>query len=1561
MPLTNRLLFSNNSGNVGIGTTLPDVRFHVVNSSAETIFARFQTTGSASAFIGFAGTGATTNYHVAAGSPGPNLFAIRTNDIERMRIDSSGRLLIGTTNHDVGGSVAGIQLGATGRALFSTDNASGVGADEPLYIDRRDTSGDGIAILLARHGYYKAGIGVLRGGSAAAAGSMYFATGLASNAGFAERMRITSDGNVGIGDTAPIYPMVIRKKPTSGEEARMLVIGNTEGGGTFMFLGTSTTSGGYSKIQSITTEGISYGNLILNSDGGNVGIGTTSPGYKLEITSTNNGLKINTSAANSGSPSIDLLDGSVDTVITSSSGLGIGLIGTYSSHPFSFYTANSEKMRITSSGNVGIGTTSPGAKLQIGSENEINLTQQSLFVQGSKVGYAGYGGLPQNQLLIYDDTASTAGSGGAIGFGANTGSSQRTWIAAIESRRDSATNDASNYAGSLVFYTRPAQAPPEERVRITSAGNVGIGTTDPAYKLHVKSGLSSGAIALFEGSSGRYIYTGTDGSGHYIEQTGTSAAERVLRIQNSNGSGTYTQFFIDGANQRIYTSSNVNVGIGIASPWSKLWVERNGIDLASWSNEDASSIAHFTLAGADSHVRLHFGTLNVAPYAGYIQATFDNTPDNSGTGSSGLEPLLINPMGGDVGIGTTSPAFTSGTGLEIQRSGTATLRLDSGTFATELRGYSDGTGLFQLSAGYLDLGTDGGGTTRLRITSTGNVGIGTTGPRSKLTVNGPTSVGPSGKLSFIGLDINSQDTPTYIKITTTIPSESGGADFTVNIKGFRYGGADTTDLKICWHWYLGTFYQPTISSSGSWAPTVRLSAEGGFVAIVLSSPAYWPKLYVESMYSSFYSDQYTTGWTWSDADATGSPIVTLSYKSNFGNNIIANSTGLGVGTSPSVKLHVAGSSVIANNTGIDPDSYTNAVVAGAIADGSGWGVSSAVGGNAGTGNSWAIGHNGNYLYYAVGNGSANDSFASYMVTGGANRHLWLVPTSGGNVGIGVPEGTSPGQRLSVVHNGNHNPPGLGNNGGIFGLWEKDSNNAGDYGIMWGVTGNGHAWQQVQRRDGGAQAYDLWLQPSGGNVGIGMTSPQKRLDVNGSANSFAASFGVTMSAGAWSGIHFGYSESSLGNDAYKKSGLVFERTDNNNQGGNASGKIHILLNNNSSTSATLSDSVVTIDSDENGTIGSVRMGIGTTAPNSRLSVNGGDIEFSRGTGNLGNRYLLLNKGTSNDGGILFRRDNANEWQLVNANPDKDFWFYSYGASSVSMAIKHSNGNVGIGTTSPVEKLDVNGNIKATGFRTIQLVRSLGATVNSTVEIGNWNIGNGAHTFQVFVTASLGGYSVTKSYIVSTFYNQTSNNWRSVGPISNPGPYQDDFALEIKVDNTLTYLRLRKTLNSIYGGNHQITIIGLGEPTDTFTATSATGTDSSSLSVLSSTPIAVKDGNVGIGTINPSTALDVNGTATATTFNSTSDARLKENFEAIPDPLQKLAAIRGLTYNFRDDERQRRHAGILAQDLLEVLPEAVSGSEDTNYTVGYNNVVALLVEAVKELKAEVDRLKKNNAQH
>lgn len=87
---------------------------------------------------------------------------------------------------------------------------------------------------------------------------------------------------------------------------------------------------------------------------------------------------------------------------------------------------------------------------------------------------------------------------------------------------------------------------------------------------------------------------------------------------------------------------------------------------------------------------------------------------------------------------------------------------------------------------------------------------------------------------------------------------------------------------------------------------------------------------------------------------------------------------------------------------------------------------------------------------------------------------------------------------------------------------------------------------------------------------------------------------------------------------------------------------------------------------------------------------------------------------------------------------------------------------------------------------------------------------------------------------------------------------------------------------------------------------------------------------------------------------SDIRLKTDIERIPNALNKVSNIVGVTYKRTDLDDGRRHVGVIAQDVLEVLPEAVFEREDT-LSVAYGNMVGLLVEAIKELKQEIEELK------
>ena len=89
---------------------------------------------------------------------------------------------------------------------------------------------------------------------------------------------------------------------------------------------------------------------------------------------------------------------------------------------------------------------------------------------------------------------------------------------------------------------------------------------------------------------------------------------------------------------------------------------------------------------------------------------------------------------------------------------------------------------------------------------------------------------------------------------------------------------------------------------------------------------------------------------------------------------------------------------------------------------------------------------------------------------------------------------------------------------------------------------------------------------------------------------------------------------------------------------------------------------------------------------------------------------------------------------------------------------------------------------------------------------------------------------------------------------------------------------------------------------------------------------------------------------------SDIRLKENIEGIPNALEKVKQIRGVTFTRNDQEdKELRHTGVIAQEVEKVLPEVVSEDNLGVKNVAYGNMVGLLIEAIKELKQEVDDLK------
>jgi hypothetical protein len=129
-----------------------------------------------------------------------------------------------------------------------------------------------------------------------------------------------------------------------------------------------------------------------------------------------------------------------------------------------------------------------------------------------------------------------------------------------------------------------------------------------------------------------------------------------------------------------------------------------------------------------------------------------------------------------------------------------------------------------------------------------------------------------------------------------------------------------------------------------------------------------------------------------------------------------------------------------------------------------------------------------------------------------------------------------------------------------------------------------------------------------------------------------------------------------------------------------------------------------------------------------------------------------------------------------------------------------------------------------------------------------------------------------------------------------------------------------------------------------------------------------GTLGVGTAAPTTTGQIRASDNITAFYS-SDKRLKENIQDIPDALSKVDCIGGKLFDWTDDYVskhggadgyfvQKSDFGVIAQDVEQVFPVAVRQKPDGTLAVDYEKLCALAFAAIKELKAEVDALKGNN---
>ena len=462
------------SGNVGIGTTSPatqDISANnlVVEDGAGNGGITIKTPSNAYGSLHFSdGTGADAYRGILAYNHSDNSMQFYTNTSEAMRINSSGKVGIGTTSPT--------------RALHVNSGAANEVArfestDTEALIELVDTTGS--AQIRSRN-------------------DLRFYT----NGGSTRAMDIDSSGNVGIGTSSPDASsgLTVESSTTSGQ----IMIKGSSGGNAGIALRASGQTTNFSIYEN------SGANLVFQkhatermriTSSGRVGIGTSSP------TGNANGSALVLEVHSSGANPPEILAGGQNAEISIAGGVAASYLWSTGAYPLIMATNATERMRITSSGNVGIGTSSPNAPTAI--------VANTTTYEGLELVTPTGDGSGEFHIGVHDN----GGTGGR----------------------------------NIVFKRGGSDGMDTESMRIDSSGKVGIGTSSPTTALHVLSGTANSDVAIFSGSNaarGLKISTLQGGAGD----------EGVDFDAHASATGFHT-FSINGTERiRLDASGNLLVG-----------------------------------------------------------------------------------------------------------------------------------------------------------------------------------------------------------------------------------------------------------------------------------------------------------------------------------------------------------------------------------------------------------------------------------------------------------------------------------------------------------------------------------------------------------------------------------------------------------------------------------------------------------------------------------------------------------------------------------------------------------------------------------------------------------------------------------------------------------------------------------------------------------------------------------------------------------------------------------------------------------------------------------------
>jgi hypothetical protein len=473
----------------------------------------------------------------------------------------------------------------------------------------------------------------------------------------------------------------------------------------------------------VTTEGTER--LRVDASG-RLGIGTTNPAYKCDIDVTGSALRLNstTSQALLVISSDDAANAKIEFGDESDNDRG-AITYDNPNNALIFQANAAERLRITSAGLVGIGTSQPVGQTYIAGPNTSNFG----VAADAALNIAAASGALANRIinLNFAVVPSATNAVAAIGmaYGSQSGFGN----------------------GHLIFGTRSVttDTAPTERMRIDSSGRVGIGTTSPSSY----SAAGDNLVIADAGNCGITLAAGTSSTGQILFADGTTGADTIRGIIGYTHASN-DLFFGTNAVERLRIDSSGRVGIGTSSPDLKLEVSGGQNQTANQFTDLFRVAANANNDSAAAEVQLNFGIspsdTDAANRKARIQA---QTSDGTG------RDLLINPAGGNVGIGTTSPVRK----LNLVSTGEVYQKFsNNSTGSSTTNGFDIGIGsgktayIWNYEADSTVFGTNG--SERMRITQGGHVLIGCTSL-------------PNSSIKGAGFYITNTDTEYLSSINTT--------------------------------------------------------------------------------------------------------------------------------------------------------------------------------------------------------------------------------------------------------------------------------------------------------------------------------------------------------------------------------------------------------------------------------------------------------------------------------------------------------------------------------------------------------------------------------------------------------------------------------------------------------------------------------------------------------------------------------------------------------------------------------------------------------------------------